>query len=97
MAAVVAPADDSPWKYGSYEDDIVAIVKMLNTGHRDAKEAMCLQASGVSQSEAWRLKVRDFSKGKKHLDGIYMTAKNRGLFIIKLRKEGMEMTESMFG
>lgn len=97
MAAVVAPADDSPYKYGSYQDDIVAIVKMMNTGHRDAKEAMCLQAAGASQSEVWRLKVRDFSKGKKHLDAIYTTSKNRGLFITKLRKEGMEMSESMFG
>ena len=96
MAAAVALADDSVYKFGSYDADIVAMVKMLNTGHRDAKEAMCLQAAGVSQSEAWRLKVRDFSKGKKHLDAIYMTSKNRGLFVTKLRKEGMEMSESMF-
>ena len=94
--AAVATETDSPFKHGSFDADIEAIVKMLNTGHRDAKEAMCLQAAGVSQSEGWRLKVRDFSKGKKHLDGIYATSKNRSLFITHLRKKGMEMTESKF-
>ena len=85
------------YKHGSFEADVMAIVKSLNTRHQTSKQAMCNEAAGVWEAEQWRLNVRDFSRGKSHLDGIHQTSKNRVQFIKHLRGKGMAMTESMFG
>lgn len=90
-------SEDTPrFKTESFDDDLQAIASSLNEGDKDAKRAMCLQSARASEAEKYRVDMRDFCKGKQHLEAIYTVCKKRPLFLTRLRTKGLEMTDNMF-